>query len=459
MRFLKNLQLFLRPQQIENTRTAELVEIENILSVSPGIRALYEQVLKDVTGGKSNKGAEGLSAEQIVKLGFLRIRYDSSYRYLSEQTEDSISMRAFLNLAPGQRLSKSAINANLKMVKESTWKQLNDCLLQFAKDKDFEDGKKVRGDTTATETNIHYPTDARLLYDSVRVLTRIMNRLKCWTEVSFVSADHSSRAKKKLFLINNCRKPRKRQDAYLDIIRVARNTFNYAEQALPILAKYKPKTLEEIVRFGKLESELKHYLPLVKQVIHQARQRIIYKQEVPAAQKIVSIFEPHTDIIAKGKRDVVFGHKLLLSTGKSSLIFNLSVLEGNPADSTLVESLLAEHEKLYGFAPDELALDGCFGSAKNRDSCKKQGVTELTFSKNRNLDLRTLTSSKKVNRSLKNFRAGIEGCISFLKRIFGLSRIFDRGKETFKAVAQCATVAYNLILLARLQIKSNAASA
>lgn len=457
MRFLKNLQLFLRPQKIENTRTAELEEVETILSTAAGIGAVYVQVLKDVTGGKKNVGAKGLSAEQIVKLGFLRIRYGSSYRSLSEQTEDSISMRAFLNLAPGQKISKTALNSNLKQVKESTWKQLNDCLLQFAKEKGFEDGKKVRGDTTATETNIHYPTDARLLYDSVKVLTRTMNRLKSCTEVSFPSVDHYRRAKKKLFLINNSRKPRKRQDAYLEIIRVARKTFNYAEQALPILAEYNPQSLEELLKFNALEAELKHYLPLVRQVIYQASQRIIHKQEVPAAQKIVSIFEPHTDIIAKGKRDVVFGHKLLLSTGKSSLVFNLSVLEGNPADSTLVESLLTGHEELYGFAPEELALDGCFGSAKNRDSCKKRGVTELTFSKNRNLDLRTLTSSTKANRSLKNFRAGIEGCISFLKRIFGLSRILDRGKETFKAVAQCATVSYNLILLARLQIQSSAA--
>ena len=120
-----------------------------------------------------------------VKLIYLRNRYGHSYRYLSEQTGDSLSMRAFLNVRPGEQISKSAINSNLKRVQESTLVKFNACLLKYAEQKGHEDGKSLRGDTTSTETNIHYPTDASLLNDSVRVLTRIMNRLLSWTDVEF----------------------------------------------------------------------------------------------------------------------------------------------------------------------------------------------------------------------------------------------------------------------------------
>ena len=242
--------------------------------------------------------------------------------------------------------------------------QLNACLLKYAEAKGYEDGKSLRGDTTSTETNIHYPADASLLNDSVRVLTRIMNRLLSWTEVEFPSSDHHKRAKRKLFIINNSRKPRQKQDAYLELIRVAEFTLGYAKRALPILAEYKP-TSEEFFEFEGLVAELNHYIPMVNTVIYQARERIIEKREVPASKKIVSLFEPETDIISKGKRDTVFGHKLLLASGKSSLILQLTTLDGNPADSTLVEKLLDNHKSVYQVAPEQMALGGCFGSAKN----------------------------------------------------------------------------------------------
>ncbi len=370
MRTTRKLQLFLRPQKSDCRRSDELLEIDVILRKCPNIEKVYEQVLQDVSGGKKQTGAQGLSAEQIVKLGFLRIRYSSSYRYLEEQTEDSYAMRAFLNLGLGQKISRSTINNNLKKIGESTWKLLNDGILKHATKEGYEDGKKARGDYTGTETNIHYPTDASLLNDSVRVLTRTLNRLLMWTGVEFESCDHHKRAKKKLFLIHNCRKARKRQDAYLELIRVTRKTLSYAEKALPVVTKYQARA-EEFLLVMRLESELKHDIPLVKRVIEQASRRIVNNEKVPAEEKLVSLFEPQTDIIAKGERDVLFGHKIFIATGKSSLILQIRTLDGNPADSTLVKSMVEEHKRVYQSAPEELVFDGCFGSAANRDHLKE----------------------------------------------------------------------------------------
>ena len=175
-------------------------------------------------------------------------------------------------------------------------------------------------------------------------------------------------------------------------------------------------------------------------------------EKVPSQEKIVSLFEPHTDILVKGTRDIVFGHKVCLTTGESSLILDARVLDGNPADSTLVQSVITEHKEFFGQAPQQAAFDGCFASEGNRDFAKIQGVAELTFSKNRSMDISSLVSSKRIHKALRNFRAGIEANISLLKRVFGWERIFDKGEHSFAAAIQAGAVAFNLFLLARIHL-------
>jgi IS5 family transposase len=457
MRLIQRLQLFLRPAKVETKQSDELEEIARILDQAPGMREIYAEVLKEVAHGKCEKtGRGGLTAEQIVRLGILRARSGATYRELEHMTADSLSVQAFLNIAPGVGIKKSSINSNLKCVSEATWRKINDCIKVVALRDGMEDGKALRGDTTTTKTNIHHPTDASLLVDGIRVLTRPMNRLKAWCGVELESSDHYRRAKSKLYKINNTRKARVRRECYLELIRVARMTLGYAENSVEILKTFKSVELDSLPRLIALEWELKHYIPLVKQVIDQAHRRIAYGENVPVSEKIFSIFEPETDIIIKGQRDIVFGHKLFLTTGKSSLIFHVSTLDGNPSDSSLVEQSLKEHKRFYNYAPDDVAFDGGFASTANRDIAKAEGVKNITFSKNGTMPLETLVSSKKKQKMLLRFRAGIEGCISFFKRIFGATKILDRTKETFKAVLQCGAVAYNLTLLARFRLRQAA---
>jgi len=196
-----------------------------------------------------------------------------------------------------------------------------------------------------------------------------------------------------------------------------------------------------------------HYLPLVEKVIDQAYRRVVEKEKVPAGDKCVSIFEPHTDIIAKGGREVIFGHKLCLTQGKSKLILGCEVLEGNPADKTLIKSIVKEHKDFYEKTMDQFALDGGFSSKANATFLKKEKVKELTFSKNPGLKLEDLVSSPKVHKKLMHFRAGIEGCISLLKRAFGMRQVLTRGFEGFKATVACAVVTHNLVLLAGVSFK------
>lgn len=453
MRFFKKLQLFLAPAKIETDQTKELAAIDKILSRAQGMEEVLRQVLVDINGDEvRTTGREGLTVEQVVRLGILRQRYQLSYRQLAHATSDSMSMREFLNLEPGRGLKKSAIQKNLKVVKESTWEGLNQCLCRYAQEQELEDGAVVRGDTTVVETNIHYPTDASLLNDVVRVLSRNLSSAEeiLGSVVQYI--DHRRRAKGKLNKINNTSSAAKRHSDYLELIRITRETVTAAEAMLPEIKNCgSVGPIEGAILDGVAEA-LKTYIPRAKNVVDQAYRRIVKGEKVPAAEKLVSIFEEHTDIIVKGKRETEFGHKIVLTTGKSALILSLKILKGNPKDSTLFPEMLADHKKNYGKVPKAMALDGCFASAANRDLAKTAGVSNLTFCKNLGINLKSLMDAPQLHKLLRNFRAGVEGCISFAKRMFGFLRVFDKGQESFGAALHMGAVAYNLTLLARMNL-------
>lgn len=451
MRLMRKIQLALMPVKIEFDRSDELDEIERILEALPGMRKVYQRVLADL--GESSTGPGGLTAEQVVKLGVLRKRHDMTYRELAHATSDSLSMRRFLGLTLGQVLSKSCIHENVKRVKDATWVLLNDRLKEYALREGIEDGEIVRADTTTTETNIHFPTDASLLNDAIRILCRCMREAQSVVgKKRVVYIDHRRRSKKKLYRINNSRGESARHPEYLELMRITKKTLQDASEVLSVLKTTLVTSAEDVVRLTRCKKELETYIPSGKKALEQARRRIVHKEKVPAVEKLVSLFEPHTDVIVKGQRDVVFGHKVSIVTGASGLLLSVSVLDGNPADSNLVPKILDAHKASFGEAPKAMAFDGGFASTANRDLLKDEGVKELTFSKNGNMTLKSLVSSRAMHRWLMKFRAGIEGCISFLKRVFGFDRIYDKGLSSFKAAVQCATVACNLTLLARFRI-------
>ncbi|CAC47401.1 Putative partial transposase for ISRm17 protein [Sinorhizobium meliloti 1021] len=172
---------------------------------------------------------------------------------------------------------------------------------------------------------------------------------------------------------------------------------------------------------------------------------------MPAGEKLVSLFEPHADIIVKGSRDVDYGHKLNLTTGRSGLILDLVIEAGNPADSERLLPLLERHIAFYGEAPRQAAADGGYASRENLRQAKAWGVRDMAFHKKSGLRIEDMVRSRWVYRKLRNFRAGIEAGISCLKRTYGLARCTWRGLDHFKTYVWSSVVAYNLALFARLR--------
>jgi len=221
------------------------------------------------------------------------------------------------------------------------------------------------------------------------VLTRIMS---CALELGGIPIEfmnHYRAVKKKVYKLNNTSKRNKRHTLYLELIRLTRNTLRYAETALNIIREYKG---DEFVQQQRAIAHLEHYIPLVTQVIDQAYRRLVMGEKLKPNEKLVSIFEPHTDILVKGPRDVAFGHKLCLTEGASLLILDVKVLEGNPADSELVPGVLDRHKDFYHAAPRQAVFDGCFASIANKNYAQDIGVEEFTFSKHRLEQIQILTA-------------------------------------------------------------------
>ncbi len=183
--------------------------------------------------------------------------------------------------------------------------------------------------------------------------------------------------------------------------------------------------------------------------MNQTERRVLQGETVPAKEKVVSIFEPHTDIIVKDRRDTYYGHKIVLTGGVSGLFTDLVVLDGNPADSTLPVDMISRQKKIYGRVPLKAAYDGGFASNTNLEDIKGMGVRDATFRRKRGLKISDMAKSTWVYKRMCNFRAGIEGMISFLKRCFGLRRCTWSGFESFKSYAWSSVITANLLLMAR----------
>jgi len=176
---------------------------------------------------------------------------------------------------------------------------------------------------------------------------------------------------------------------------------------------------------------------------------VIKDEQVAADDKTLSIFEPHADIIKKGQREIIYGHKVLVSGGKSNLILDCQILEGNPADSDQFIPALDRHRELFGKTPRQVATDAGFASKHNGDTARAMGVKDVAFSTAKGNKLSELVTSARIHKALRKWRAGIEGIISAGKRAYGLTRCNWRSFDSFKSYVQLAVLTFNLHTLAR----------
>ena len=422
---------------IEHEHAREYRRIGDILDQLPMAGTLvYNDLVAH--GPDVSTGRPGLSGDQVLRLLILKQMNSFSYEELAFHLADSRCYRAFCGFGIDEKSPrKSALQDNLKRVQPETLELVNRLILATALEMKVEKGRSVRVDCTVVESNIHHPTDSSLLYDCVRVLARLLERGRGQVDTMF--SNHTRRAKRRALGILNAKSDKKREPLYRDLLEVTRRTVTMAERMAFALTG----------RDADLQADLLHYCRLAEQVISQTERRVLLGHSVPPDDKVVSIFEDHTDVIVKDRRDTYFGHKVCLTSGKSGLFLDCVIEEGNPADSELATEMIARQARLYGRPPRQVAFDGGFASKDNLYDLKIDGVKDVMFSKKRGLKVVDMVKSSYVYKRLRNFRAGIEGMISFLKRCFGVGLCTWRGFESFKSYVWGSVVSANLLILAR----------
>jgi IS5 family transposase len=393
-----------------------------------------------------------MSAEQVIRAAIIKQMEGYSYEELAFHLLDSVCYRGFCRIGIADKgFQKSALRNNIKAISAETWEAVNRILVAYGQDKGIEKGKQSRIDCTVVCSNIHKPKDSSLLWDCVRVLTRMLDRINGRFDELHVSfSDHTKRAKRRMLGVMNAKNKKTRKKQYQDLLTVTQKTLNYAQNAVSLLETI-PSENPTVVLAARDEAEqLKDVIGLTRQVMDQTTRRVIHGESVPASEKVVSIFEPHTDIIVKDRRDTFYGHKVCLSGGGSNLITDCLILDGNPADTELTDQMLDRHQEIYGHYPLKVAMDGGFASKKNLESAKgKEGIKDVCFAKKRGLEEEEMCRSSWVYKRLRRFRAGIESGISWLKRCFGFARCTWKSLPSFKSYVWASIVSANLLTLVR----------
>lgn len=421
---------------------------------------LVEQVRLDLERGLKHPGTgrNGITPSQTLRsLTLMRVK-NWDYRELRERINDGYTLRGFTQFGGHLVPKHDAFNRAFNRLTPATLLAINQTVVQLAVQLGLEDGKKLRVDTTVAETNIHYPTDATLLWDSVRTITRLVEDLHDQLPNGVQGFTNRTRsARRRLQQIQRMTAQQRQQQQepkYRELLRITGQVVSNAR-----LVVEQTKGIEGIdvvagLVIDQLRKEITTYCDLGGRVINQTRRRVIDLEVVPSEQKIYSIFEPHTDLIKRGKaqKPVEFGHKVFLAESAQGLITDYRVLAGNPVDSDQVKASLERHQQIFQHPPEWYATDRGFYSAENVKHCQQAHVDQVCIPQRggqKTAEQEALERSPAFKKA-QRFRVGIEGRISVLFRGRGMKRCRAKGRERFEMLVGAAVLANNLMRIAQL---------
>jgi transposase, IS5 family len=421
---------------------------------------LIEQVRLDLDRGLKNPGTGriGIAPSQVLRsLALMRIK-NWDYRELRDRINDGYTLRGFTQFDCLPVPKHDAFNRAFNKLTPATLQTINQAVVQAAIALGVEDGKKLRVDTTVVESNIHYPTDATLLWDSVRTITRLVGDLhdKLPNGVQgFTNRTRSARRRmQQIQRMTASQRQQQQETKYRELLRITEQVVKNARQAIDQAQEMGSVDVVAGLVINQLRQQIASYCDLAGRVIDQTRRRVIEGEQVPAEQKVYSIFEDHTDLIKRGKaqKPVEFGHKVFLAESAQGLITDYRVLEGNPVDSDHVEASLERHQQTFQHPPECYAADRGFYSAGNVELCQKAEVVQVCIPQRggkKTAEQETMERSPAFKKA-QRFRVGIEGRISVLFRGRGMKRCRAKGRERFEMLVGAAVLANNLMRIAQL---------
>jgi IS5 family transposase len=415
---------------------------------------------------QSKLGRRPVPVEVILRLMVLRRRKQWSYRQVEQEVRDSPSYREWVRVYDQRVPDYSTLNDLERLVRVQTQHQINERLLVLAQVRHLTRGDKLRLDASVTETNIRYPTDSGLLLDGVRLLGRWLAcaapLLSSQLRERGVCRKHVRAARRRARLIGQWSRSRPKQDPhrqvkrraitqmYAELIQITRTTLDQASQAAQQLSRQKSNPVSQALLL-----QLDELRPLVECVIDQAVQRVLKGEVVPAQEKVASLWEPHTQIICRGKpspHETEFGHKINYAEVEHGLISDWQVIaQGNPPDARMLPPLLHQHCQRFGHAPQLLAGDRGLFSPENESLARSLGVEQIAIPQTgQRTPERTAYEKQRWFKMGQRFRNGIEGRISVVKRTVQLRRCPAHGEDGFERWVGWGILVANMVIIARM---------
>jgi len=284
-----------------------LARISGFLDRQPELIALVEKdLVRDLKDRR--RGRQGLSAEQVLRSFVLQRIKSWPYRELRERIADGYTLRRFTRFdsQPVPRRA-DAFQRSFSRLRRETVDELNRAVVRGAVGLGLEDGSQLRVDTTVVESDIHYPTDSTLLWDGVRVICRLVEQLgERAPEVVQGFSDHRRRARRRMQEISRMRdrqgkRLRSWRRKYRDLLWVSQEVRRSAAEVVERAHSVKLADLFDALIVDELAKEIVRYSTLLERVMDQTRRRVFAEETVPSDEKVYSIFEPHTDLIKRGK--------------------------------------------------------------------------------------------------------------------------------------------------------------
>lgn len=414
----------------------ELALFDVILSQHPEFVGIFE---KEVTQGlKNNKYGrkDSPTVEQILRAAIYKEIKQLDYRELEVAMYDSNTFKLFLQLDGRKPFRYTLLQKYISKISKESLTKLIVEINKIAFREGIETGQSVSSDTTTVKTNTHYPTNNSLVWDCIRTATHFLKKYKKeqkdkdQREQQQRLDERQSRAKRLNYQINNTQKDGQKSlfDPYLVILQEL-----IGEVKEQITSGHK----------GKWVAKMESFINIFEKVYKNAYRYQVLDEKIENSEKIFSIFQLHTDIQVKGQRDVEFGHKVLITRGKSNLILDFDTYRGNPSDKDTFQPTIEKVIENYTVIPRDSSCDGGFVTKINLAWAKSRGLVNVVFTKITKT-MKNIVESPEIELMLKKWRGGTEAVISNLKRGFGLEKVNWEGWEKFQAKVAWSILGYNL---------------
>ena len=453
-------------EEVSDLREDWMKHADAVLADEEIVAIVYEALAKRHPKSRC-RGRRGAPADMVLRLLILKHIRNWSYEVLEREVRANLVYRDFTHVGGAKTPDAKTMGRWGLALGPQVLKQVQARIVTIARDKGVTAGRRMRVDTTVVETDIHYPTDSTLLGDGVRVLTRIMRKI---TKIAGAAGtklrDRSRSVKLRLVEIGRVARAKgpinrdKLKQRYRQLLNATSRVVGQAKRFSEEIAqglKRSRSFLKQLVLDG-LRRQLDEMMPRVKQVMKQTRARI-FRGNTRSEGKLLSLFEPSTEVIRKGKagKPNEFGKMVKLQEAENQIVIDYQVYARRPNDSDLLIAAIGTHQALLGRTPRLVAADAAFYSNKNEAAAKAKGVKRVCIPNRSTKSLeRKREQKKRWFRNGQKWRTGCEGRISVVKRRHGLDRCRYKGDAGMNRWVGLGIIADNVINISRAMEKQAA---